>query len=216
MTPELVKFTFYITYIMLLTTGTITFIEAISTKDMNIRHIMNVETCISIVAAYFYSTFVAKVDKSINYEEITKIRYIDWFITTPLMLLVLCLVLSFSEKKNLHIFQYVVIVVLNYAMLTVGFMGESKQMDKRTALLFGFLFYAALFGYIGYLFIDNSTSIYNLAIYGSFVVSWGLYGVFYVLHREDIKNIGFNILDLFAKCLVGIFFWMYFAKVLVV
>lgn len=215
MAPDLVKFSFYITYIMLLTTGTITFIEAISTTDVNIRHIMNVETCISIVAAYFYSSFVAKLDKSINYEEINKIRYVDWFITTPLMLLVLCLALSYSDKTNLHIMQYVVIIVLNYAMLTVGYMGETKTMEKQNALVLGFLFYAALFGYIGYLFVMNNPSWYNLVIYGLFVVLWGLYGVFYVL-REDIKIIGYNILDLFAKCLVGIFLWMYFAKVLVV
>lgn len=215
MTPELVKFTFYITYIMLLTTGTITFIEAISTKDINVRHIMNVETCISIVAAYFYSTFVAKLEKPLDYGELSKIRYVDWFITTPLMLLVLCLALSYSDKKNLHIMQYVIVVVLNYAMLSVGYMGETKTMEKRNALLLGFVFYAALFGYIGYLFVMNNPSVYNLMIYGSFVVLWGLYGVFYVF-REDIKNIGYNILDLFAKCLVGIFLWMYFAKVLVV
>lgn len=176
---------------------------------------MNVETCISIVAAYFYSTFVAKLEKPLDYGELSKIRYVDWFITTPLMLLVLCLALSYSDKKNLHIMQYVIVVVLNYAMLSVGYMGETKTMEKRNALLLGFVFYAALFGYIGYLFVMNNPSVYNLMIYGSFVVLWGLYGVFYVF-REDIKNIGYNILDLFAKCLVGIFLWMYFAKVLVV
>ena len=30
---------------------------------------------------------------------------------------------------------------------------------------------------------------------------------------EEEKNIGYNILDLFAKCFVGIFFWAYYAKV---
>ena len=51
---HLVKTSFYITYAFLITTGTITFIEAIRTKDIKIRNILNLETCISIVAAFFY------------------------------------------------------------------------------------------------------------------------------------------------------------------
>ena len=43
---HLVKTTFYITYAFLITTGTITFIEAIRTKDIKIRNILNLETYI--------------------------------------------------------------------------------------------------------------------------------------------------------------------------
>ena len=50
---KVVKFTFYITYAFLMTTATVTFIEAIRTKDIKIRNILNLETCISIVAAFF-------------------------------------------------------------------------------------------------------------------------------------------------------------------
>ena len=41
-----VKLTFYITYVFLMTTSTITFIEAIRTNDSKVRHILNIETCI--------------------------------------------------------------------------------------------------------------------------------------------------------------------------
>ena len=50
-----VKTTFYITYVFLLTTATITFIESMRTNVSRVRHILNLETCISVVAAYFYS-----------------------------------------------------------------------------------------------------------------------------------------------------------------
>jgi len=59
-----VKFSFNITYILLLTTGTITLIEALRTSDPRVRHIFNLETCISIVAGYFYSTFVTEINNS--------------------------------------------------------------------------------------------------------------------------------------------------------
>ena len=54
----LIDNSFYITYVFLMTTATITFIEAIRTKDIKIRNILNLETCISVVAAVFYSKFV--------------------------------------------------------------------------------------------------------------------------------------------------------------
>ena len=51
-------YSFYITYSFLITTGTITFIEALRTNIVSMRHILNLETCISIIAAYFYGNFI--------------------------------------------------------------------------------------------------------------------------------------------------------------
>jgi len=89
-----VPFSFYLTYILLLTTATITFIEALRTKIPMVQHIMNLETCISLVGGYFYSVFNDKIKrmKEIKWKEITQLRYIDWAITTPFMLLALSLV----------------------------------------------------------------------------------------------------------------------------
>ena len=101
---RMVKLTFYITYAFLITTATVTFIEAIRTKDAKIRHILNLETCISIVASFFYTQFMKKMedfkDKELNYKEINITRYTDWMITTPIMLLVLCLVFAYNNKTK--------------------------------------------------------------------------------------------------------------------
>lgn len=211
----LVKTTFYIAYVLLLTTGTLTFIEAISTNDKHIRHIMNVETCISIVAAYFYSQFIAKINNqsTIPYKEINLTRYTDWFITTPLMLLALCLVLSFNDKEKLRLSNYAIIIVLNFLMLAFGYMGETKQLDKRYAQILGFIFFFALFGFIWFAFLTDTKSLYSIVIYTIFIVIWSIYGLVYLLD-EETKNTIFNILDTIAKCFVGIFFWLYFAKVI--
>ena len=110
-------FSFYLTYILLLTTATITFIEALRTKIPAVQHIMNLETCISLVAGYFYSIFNDKIkklqSKSINWKEITQLRYIDWAITTPIMLLVLSLVLSFNSKTKIRLHWFIVSIFFN-------------------------------------------------------------------------------------------------------
>ena len=55
---DIVPFSFMIVYSILMTTATITLIEALRTNDESVRHVMNLETCISIVAGYYYSIFV--------------------------------------------------------------------------------------------------------------------------------------------------------------
>ena len=103
---NLVKLTFYITYVFLMTTATITFIEALRNKDSKVRHILNIETCISVVATFFYSKFVKEFEEDekseLNYKKIIVNRYTDWMITTPLMLLVLCLAFAYNSKTTLN------------------------------------------------------------------------------------------------------------------
>ena len=61
---ELVKNSFYITYAFLMTTATITLIEALRTKNPKIRNILNLETCISISDWFGYTFFeYPKIEK---------------------------------------------------------------------------------------------------------------------------------------------------------
>ena len=139
-----VKVSYMITYILLLTTATITFVEAITTSNAVVRHIMNLETVISIIAGYFYSLFLGEINRAneesiqIEWKEMTKTRYVDWSITTPFMLLVLCAVLGKNVGKTVDIKTFGIIVLLNYFMLGTGYLGEIDLMNKYLAALFGF------------------------------------------------------------------------------
>lgn len=53
MNVKYVEYSFYLTYAFLITTGTITFIESIRTTNSSMRNILNLETCISIIASFF-------------------------------------------------------------------------------------------------------------------------------------------------------------------
>jgi bacteriorhodopsin len=206
-----VKLTFYITYVFLMTTATITFIEAITTDDVRARHILNLETCISVVATFFYSKFVKQLDEGVNYKQINIDRYTDWMITTPLMLLVLCLVFVYNTKTTLKLWSFLVVLVLNLGMILTGYLGEVDYINRTSANILGFGFFAALFGYLYKTFLHKKYNFDNMLIFSSFFILWAFYGVFYE-YDEQFKNIAFNLLDLFAKCFVGIFFWAYFTK----
>ena len=214
-----VKLTFYITYVFLMTTATITFIEAIRTNDSKVRHILNIETCISVVAAFFYSKFVTDIEERkkndipLDYKEIIVNRYTDWMITTPLMLLVLCLAFAYNSKTTLNFFTFLLILLLNFGMIISGFVGEIGYIkDLQTTTLVGFAFFLALYGFIYYRFLYKKYNFDNLIIFLSFFILWSFYGVFY-MYDNQFRNVGYNVLDLLSKCFVGIFFWAYFTKV---
>jgi bacteriorhodopsin len=209
---RLVRSTFNITYVLLMTTATITFIEALRTEDPRIRHIMNIETVISIIAAYFYGKFIEQIkDAEIDYHKINITRYTDWAITTPFMILGLELVLTYNNNESLSLKDFVIPFILNYIMLSFGYLGEIDMMSRKNAAIGGFIFYALLFYFIYYKFIQNKKNSLNMIIFFIFVIFWGIYGIIY-LYDDQIKNITYNILDVFSKCLVGIGFWMLLVK----
>mgnify|MGYP001189818620 FL=1 len=212
-TDTMVKNSFYLTYVFLITTATITFIEAMRTKVEKVRHILNLETCISVVAAYFYGKFVGIIEKpSIDYKKINMTRYVDWSITTPIMLLVLCLAFLYNSGGRLKFKTYLIILALNFSMLFSGYAGSVNMIDKYVALMIGFVFFFALYGFIYQQFISKKPIFDNLILFWSFFTFWIIYGLVY-LQPDKLKTVAFNYLDLFSKAFVGIFFWAYFTKV---
>jgi bacteriorhodopsin len=245
MSVSLAISSFYITYVFLLTTTAITLIEALRSPVPQIRHIMNLETCISIVASYFYGLFIEEINKAQNLynvkddtkdnnniidnitnkdsaiikplsiipiEKINNMRYIDWSITTPFMLLVLSMVLGYENKVIVKFRPFLLTMVLNFAMLAFGYSGEIGLLNKNIAGFMGFIFFFLTYGTIWKLFMTGSKiTVQSKFIFWIFLGTWSLYGLFYYTN-EATKMIGYNILDLIAKAFVGIFFWLYLTK----
>lgn len=212
-------FSFYLTYILLLTTATITFIEALRTKIPAVQHIMNLETCISLVAGYFYSIFIDKIKtqhtnkRAINWKEITQLRYIDWAITTPIMLLVLSLVLSFNSKTKIRLHWFLVSIFFNYVMLYTGYLGETGKLERMMSQILGFIAFIITYGVIYIQYLLPRFNFDNMIIFWSFVIVWAFYGVGFNF-TELNKNITYNYLDLISKCFIGIGLWIYYTKII--
>jgi bacteriorhodopsin len=212
-------FSFYLTYILLLTTATITFIEALRTKIPAVQHIMNLETCISLVAGYFYSMFNDNIKshhankRTINWKEITQLRYIDWAITTPIMLLVLSLVLSFNSKTKIRLHWFLVSIFSNYVMLYTGYLGETGKLERMMSQILGFIAFIITYGVIFIQYLLPRFNFDNMIIFWSFVVVWALYGVAFNFNEMD-KNITYNYLDLISKCFIGVGLWIYYIKII--
>ena len=157
---------FRFTYIFLLTTSLITFIEALRSPIPVVRHILNLETCISIIASYFYGLFITEIEKvdkskdkdkdkdkdndkdkdkdvSINelpLEKITNMRYTDWFITTPFMLLALSMLLGYENNQKVRFLPYLLVLLSNVFMLLFGYIGEIGMMNNFYSNIVGYIF----------------------------------------------------------------------------
>ena len=232
MNINLVLSSFYLTYVFLLTTGVITFIEALRTPIPTVRHIMNIETCISVIACYFYGLFVVEIKNSqeqreksaenndnstdvIPIEKINNMRYTDWFITTPFMLLALCMVLGYENKIPVKIYPLLLTLAFNFAMLLFGYLGEIRLLTKNLASVIGFVFFFLTYGVIWKIFMTGSKiTSQSKYIFLVFLGVWSLYGVFYHT-KETTKMFGYNILDLIAKAFIGLFFWLYLTKTVI-
>ena len=211
-----VKASFMITYILLLTTGTVTFTESLRTSNVQNRHMLNLQTCISVVSGYFYSLYLNQIDSSekenspIEWTYIMKTRYIDWAITTPVMLIVLCSVLATIANKKLLFSTMSSVIILNYIILIFGFVGEMGSLNKYIANLFSMSAFGMMFYMIYKNFIDIN-KLDSIVVYGFYFLVWAGYRISYMLDNT-YKNIGFNVLDFVSKTLFGLGLWLYYSK----
>jgi bacteriorhodopsin len=145
-------------------------------------------------------------------KNITVYRYFDWFITTPSMLITLMAYLDTSQDitslgQFLQRYSKVVVwvVILNWMMLGLGLMGELGWLPEKQAAMLGFIPFVLYYFIIYQTFIkDKNITNDQRNVYIYFVFVWSLYGVA-ALMSYDVKNVMYNILDLFAKNFFGLF-----------
>lgn len=218
-------------YLILFGTALITFIEAMRTDSAPVRHILNLETAVSLTAGFVYSMFEKIADdesKPFDLHEITYYRYVDWMITTPMLLLVLVLFLTFHTNAPLHFSYFIIILILNYIMLWCGYNAEKQKQrdigihrdtkiykDKTPWSTLGFVAFAAMIAMIFYLYLGEEkdmTSSHMIMFY-IFTTVWAMYGVAAEMDQLN-KNMMYNVLDMIAKVFFGLGLWCYYGDVI--
>ena len=212
---EFVKNSFKFSCLVLISATFITFIEALRTDNKKARHILNLETAVSLIASYVYSVFASMVDKEdFSLEKVTTYRYMDWVITTPMLLLALLLFISYLNKDELHLKKFLFLVLLNFGMLMSGYFGETGQINKYLALFGGFAFYISLVLFIWFMYVHGKKIKIQKIVFFFFITVWSMYGVAFMFD-EYTKNLTYNILDIIAKVFFGLFMWVFYGGVMV-
>lgn len=198
----------------------VTVIEALRTESVIARGVMNLESAVSLIAGYVYTVFGQMADKpETTYADITRIRYYDWFCTTPLLLFTLLLFLSFKSDEPVPFSKYMVVFVANFFMLYSGYLGETGVIDRNMGGIAGFGFYALLLAYIISAFILDENgewgiSGFTMGIFMLFAIVWTGYGVVYYMEDIQLRNRIMNALDIIAKIFIGIFLWAHVSGIM--
>jgi bacteriorhodopsin len=210
---------FFLSFLALSGSTIFTLLGSLATYNKEQRYLKNAlisETAVNIIAGLTYFYFLKYLyEFSVPLEDFTSLRYLDWIITTPFLLLSFALYAYYEKNKNREPgsdFQDVdftplsYIIVLDVLMLIFGWLGENKLMNENYAFILSFTCFALLFYFIWESYVkDNNDKIRD--IYIVFVVIWSLYGFSYYL-PVVYKNISYNILDMIAKSAFGIFLWI--------
>jgi len=180
-------------------------------KDRILREILILETIVQVIEFIFYVWLVVSFYK-INYD-VTYVRYFDWFLTTPVMILSTIYFFEYITYESTSIlditikdFSYLsLIVICNFLMLLFGFLGEIKKIYKSISIIFGFIFLFATF----YLIYDKyvGDKLLNKLLFFSMLFIWILYGIAFLLPYSK-KNTMYNILDIFSKNIYSVFIFL--------
>ena len=196
-----------------------TFIK-LDVPDKILHEVLVLETVVQFIEFSFYVWLIynfnnIKIDISV-------VRYYDWFLTTPTMLFALiCFMVYFHKKTEInstteemsleniyHENSNIInkILASNAIMLLLGYLGELNIISKVTGFLGGTFFLLYAFYYIYVTFVQEH-SINKYLFWFNFIL-WSGYGIAYLLSHENKNNV-YNILDVFAKNINGLFILLF-------
>tara|TARA_A100001388_G_C28738728_1_gene485666 strand:- start:748 stop:1431 length:684 start_codon:yes stop_codon:yes gene_type:complete len=216
-TKELVERTIWLSLVMQFITSIIplhAFFITISKKDKILSDILALETIVQLVEMIFYIWIAYAI---LNINKMTSRRYIDWVITTPIMLLSTIMFMKYKEhitfnkeiittKKFLsdNKRQIFSIFSFNLLMLIFGYFGEINILSKYIAIPLGFVFFFKSFEIIYKDYAIKTLQGKNLFLF--LLIVWSLYGVA-ATFSPNLKNVSYNLLDLVSKNFYGLYIY---------
>ena len=183
--------------------------------DKVLNDILYVENIVQVVESLFYVWIISGIN---NLHSVTKRRYLDWVITTPLMLFTSTVFFKYQEnlekgiKGRIRLIDFVkenkndliLIFILNGLMLLFGYMGETNKMCKNYSLIIGFIFFGLSFNIIYKNY--ASKSIMGRKLFYVLFILWSLYGVAAFFNLK-MKNLSYSILDIISKNFYGLYIY---------
>jgi sensory rhodopsin len=209
--------TFVWSRMTLLLVAVFVFFYSIFTNDPTVRKILIIELIVLLIASFFYTKMIREVRKDdTDITKLVKYRYLDWAITTPLLLITLILFLTYFQTTTTSFPIYTIIAIFfcNWMMLIQGYFGEDAFgiLDKNFAWITSFIFFVAIFALLYFKILrkkDNKPSMIKYILFSYFFILWLCYGLIYKLEERQ-RNIYLNLLDTFSKGFFGFFILGYF------
>tara|TARA_Y100000385_G_C13032024_1_gene611219 strand:+ start:640 stop:1326 length:687 start_codon:yes stop_codon:yes gene_type:complete len=217
LTKDLVYKTIYISLILQVLTTAVSldgFNYKLNPIDDSLKDVLKIETVVQFIEGFVYLWISFAIT---NLDTMVDRRYLDWAITTPLMLISTIIFMEYNlikekYKKGIkteeflqeNIPEIIQIVIFNGLMLLFGYLGEKNIMNKDLSIIIGFIFFFLTFRLIYSRYVNNNDT--NLKLFIFIFVIWSLYGVSAKFGPVP-KNVSYNFLDIIAKNFYGLFIY---------
>lgn len=188
-------------------------------EDEIVKEVLLSELIVQFVEFLFYLYLVYKIVYQHVDASITSQRYIDWAITTPIMLINFAVFFKYLGNKTKGAFKEIIqqeklpltyILLANAAMLLFGYLGEIGVFNIAISTAIGFIPFAFIFKQLYSRYVGKDLLSLSLFYFTFFI--WGIYGIAAVL-PFTIKNTLYNFLDLFSKNAFGLFLFGFLYKI---
>jgi hypothetical protein len=160
------------------------------------------EGSVQAVEFIFYLYIVSR--RVIPLQQLASYRYMDWVLTTPVMLVTLAAYMSMSTSTFSEFWvenfesRLLPMVMYNEAMMLFGWLGEMGYVNLWIAAAGGFVAFVLAFRIL-YSFAGS-----HRALFWVVAIVWSVYGIAY-LFPAPTKNAVYNLLDVVAKNFFGVF-----------
>jgi hypothetical protein len=182
--------------------------------------ILGLELIVQVIELVFYTWYKGHIHARIS--DVTRFRYYDWVVTTPIMLFSTMAYFTYNNLYNSesgekprdssdfsiiewmkkHILPMSIVLGANLMMLIFGYLQEIDVISIMTSSVFGFLAFGVSFYELYRSFVGEHTI--NRVLFTIMVTLWGTYG-FAAMLPSITKNISYNILDIFSTNFYGVY-----------
>ncbi len=186
---------FEVSYILLFSISVLTALRSMNpglTDDQRLS--LQLGTLVTVIATFHYRLMLERQENLVVY------RYLDWFFTTPLLLIDFCVL--YQIKDTAFILK---LILYNAVMLVLGFLGEIRVLSMNTSMWIGFIPFVMLFGKM-YRRIQADAKNYSkeeqterTRFFQGFAVLWSLYGFVHVYPDKPTRDVFYNTLDILTK-----------------
>jgi bacteriorhodopsin len=212
---RLLKATTYVSIAVQMTTGLFGVYglkRAVDPEHEALKNSLQFEMAAQAIALAFYFWLIFHF----NVPTMAATRYRDWAFSTPLMLFAVMLYFKYEDYRERGVdtstvwqdflrdnsLAIAVVLVCNGLMLASGYLGETGMIDKKVALILGFVAFAIAF-YVIYAEFASKSEV-GTRVFSVIAFVWGLYGAVYFFPAIP-KNMALNGLDVVAKNMFGLY-----------
>lgn len=173
--------------------------------DRLLYDVLTLEVVVQLVELAFYTFFV---NRALSPLGMLQLRYADWAVTTPLMLISMFALFQRHDDADTDLVSVVSrdpmtvarMLFFNALMLGAGYLYTTGRLGQTASQLIGFVALIAAFG-------ELSTVVQptDQVVFGITFLVWALYGI---AARQPVlshRNAWYNMLDIVSKNVVGVY-----------